>query len=194
MSLVERQYRLLLVSSGDKFIREAEALLQGDQYQTEQSVSASDARCKLLENSYDMVIVNSPLSDESGSRLCIDASQNNGTIAALFSANDSFAEVYAKTSVHGVFVIQKPTSKLLMSQALSLMICARERLRTAEKKANKAQNRLDAIRIVNKAKWFLIENEGMSEEEAHKYVEKKAMDAGIAKKLAAQLIIDNYLK
>ena len=194
MSLVERQYRLLLVSSGDKFIREAEALLQGDQYQTEQSVSASDARCKLLENSYDMVIVNSPLSDESGSRLCIDASQNNGTIAALFSANDSFAEVYAKTSVHGVFVIQKPTSKLLMSQALSLMICARERLRTAEKKADKAQNRLDAIRIVNKAKWFLIENEGMSEEEAHKFVEKKAMDAGIAKKLAAQLIIDNYLK
>ena len=191
---MERQYRLLLVSSGDKFIREAEALLQGDQYQTEQSVSASDARCKLLENSYDMVIVNSPLSDESGSRLCIDASQNNGTIAALFSANDSFAEVYAKTSVHGVFVIQKPTSKLLMSQALSLMICARERLRTAEKKADKAQNRLDAIRIVNKAKWFLIENEGMSEEEAHKYVEKKAMDAGIAKKLAAQLIIDNYLK
>ena len=36
--------------------------------------------------------------------------------------------------------------------------------------------------------------EGMSEEEAHKYVEKAAMDAGIAKKLAAQLIIDNYLK
>ena len=194
MSLVERQYRLLLVSSAEKFIRETEALLQSDQYQTEKSGSASDARCKLLENAYDMVIVNAPLSDESGSRLCIDASQNNGTIAALFSANDSFAEVYAKTSVHGVFVIQKPTSKLLMSQAISLMICARERLRTAEKKANKAQNRLDAIRIVNKAKWFLIENEGMSEEEAHKYVEKKAMDAGIAKELAAQLIIDNYLK
>ena len=194
MSLVERRYKLLLVSSGDKFIREAEALLQSDQYRTEKSGSASDARCKLLENSYDMVIVNAPLSDESGSRLCIDASQNNGTIAALFSSNDSFAEVYAKISVHGVFVIQKPTSKQLMSQALSLMICARERLRTAEKKADKAQNRLDAIRIVNKAKWLLIENEGMSEEEAHKYVEKAAMDAGIAKKLAAQLIIDNYLK
>ena len=194
MSLVERHYKLLLVSSGDKFIREAEALLQGDQYQTEQSVSASDARCKLLENVYDIVIVNAPLSDESGSRLCIDASQNNGTIAALFSANESFAEDYAKSSVHGVFVIQKPTSKVLMSQALSLMICARERLRTAEKKADKAQNRLDAIRIVNKAKWLLIENEGMNEEEAHKYVEKAAMDAGIAKKLAAQLIIDNYLK
>ncbi len=170
MSLVERHYRLLLVSSGDKFIREAGALLQSDQYQTEKSSSASDARCKLLENAYDIVIVNAPLSDESGSRLCIDASQNNGTIAALLSANDSYAEVYAKASVHG------------------------ERLRTAEKKADKAQSRLDSIRIVNKAKWLLIENEGMSEAEAHKHVERAAMDAGITKKLAAQLIIDNYLK
>ena len=194
MSLVERHYRLLLVSSGDKFIREAGALLQSDQYQTDKSSSASDARCKLLENAYDIVIVNAPLSDESGSRLCIDASQNNGTIAALLSANDSYAEVYAKASVHGVFVIQKPTSKTLLSQALSLMICARERLRTAEKKADKAQSRLDSIRIVNKAKWLLIENEGMSEAEAHKHVERAAMDAGITKKLAAQLIIDNYLK
>ena len=189
MSLVERRYKLLLVSSGDKFIREAEALLQGDQYQTEQSVSASDARCKLLENVYDIVIVNAPLSDESGSRLCIDASQNNGTIAALFSANESFAEDYAKSSVHGVFVIQKPTSKLLMSQALSLMICARERLRTAEKKADKAQNRLDAIRIVNKAKWLLIENEGMNEEEAHKYIQKCSMDTGTGLIESAQMVL-----
>lgn len=194
MELTEHRYRMLIVSSDDRFSRDVSALLQGDQFQQDCSRSASDARCKLLENAYDIVIVNAPLSDESGSRLCIDASQNNGTIAALFSANESFAEDYAKSSVHGVFVIQKPTSKVLMSQALSLMICARERLRTAEKKADKAQNRLDAIRIVNKAKWLLIENEGMNEEEAHKYVEKAAMDAGIAKKLAAQLIIDNYLK
>ncbi len=194
MSFVQRHYRLLLVSSGEKFIKEAGALLQSDQYQTDNSRSASDARCKLLENMYDIVIVNSPLSDESGSRLCIDASQNNGTIAALFAANDSFEESYAKASVHGVFVIHKPTSKNLISQALSLMVCARERLRAVEKKANKAESRLDAIRIVNKAKWMLIEHEGLSEAEAHRYVEKSAMDAGVTKKLAAQIIIDNYLK
>lgn len=194
MSLVERHYRLLLVSAGEKFIKEVEALLQNGQFQIDKAHSASDARCKLLENAYDMLIVNAPLSDEFGSRLCIDAGQNDGTITAILSSADTYAEIYAKASVHGVFVIQKPISKLLMSQAVSLMICARERLRTAEKKADKAQNRLDSIRIVNKAKWLLIENEGMSETEAHKHVEKAAMDAGITKKLAAQIIIDNYLK
>ena len=194
MSLVERHYRLLLVSSEEKFIKEAGTLLYNDCYQTDISRNASGARSMLLEKPYDFILVNAPLSDESGSRLCIDASQNKGTVAAIVAANDTYAEVYSKVSVHGVFVIQKPTSQMLMRQALSLMECARERLRTAEKKADKAENRLDAIRVVNKAKWLLIENEGMSENEAHRYVEKAAMDAGIPKKIAAQLIIDSYLK
>ena len=148
----------------------------------------------MLEKQYDIVIVNAPLIDEFGSRLCIDASQNNGTIAGIFAANDTFEEIYAKESLQGVFVIPKPTSRMLVSQALSLMICARERLRNAEKKAVKAESKLDEIRIVNKAKWMLIDHEGFSEAEAHRYIEKSAMDAGITKRLVAQLIIDSYLK
>ena len=194
MSFVERHYRILLVSSGEKFIREMSALLQGGLYQTDTSQSASDARCTMLEKQYDIVIVNAPLIDEFGSRLCIDASQNNGTIAGIFAANDTFEEIYAKESLQGVFVIPKPTSRMLVSQALSLMICARERLRNAEKKAVKAESKLDEIRIVNKAKWMLIDHEGFSEAEAHRYIEKSAMDAGITKRLVAQLIIDSYLK
>ena len=194
MSFVERHYRILLVSSGEKFIREMSALLQGGLYQTDNSQSASDARCKMLEKQYDIVIVNAPLIDEFGSRLCIDASQNNGTIAGIFAANDTFEEIYAKESLQGVFVIPKPTSRMLVSQALSLMICARERLRNAEKKAVKDESKLDEIRIVNKAKWMLIDHEGFSEAEAHRYIEKSAMDAGITKRLVAQLIIDSYLK
>ena len=183
MSYVERHYRMLLVSTGEKFIREIGNFLQGDQYQKDNSHSASDARCKLP-----------PLTDEFGSRLCIDASRSNGTIAVIFTANDTFEEIYAKESIHGVFVVRKPTSRSLISQALSLTVCARERLRTLEKKAVKAESKLDDFRIVNKAKWLLIEHEGMSEADAHKYVEKSAMDAGITKRLAAQIIIDSYLE
>ena len=72
------------------------------------------------------------------------------------------------------------------------MISAREKIRTIEKKAGKAENKLEEIRIVNKAKWFLIDNEDMTESEAHKYIEKQAMDAGITKQQVAQIIIDRY--
>lgn len=193
MSYAERHYRVLLVSVGDKFINEIGGLLQGELYQKDKLHSASDARCKLLENPYDIVIVNAPLSDEFGSRLCIDASRNNGTVAVIFTANDTYEEIYAKVSAQGVFVVNKPTSRSLVSQALSLSICARERLRMLEKKAVKAESRLDEVRIVNKAKWMLIDHEGLSEADAHRYVEKSAMDAGVTKRIAAQMIIDRYL-
>ena len=193
MELTEHRYRMLIVSSDDRFSRDVSALLQGDQLHKDCSHSASDARCKLLENQYDFVIVNAPLRDEFGSRLCIDVSRNNGTIAAIFAANDTYDEIYAKVAVHGVFVLYKPTSKTLVSQAVSLMVCARERLRSLEKKVGNTESKLDEIRIVNKAKWLLIDQEGLSEAEAHKYIEKSAMDSGIAKRLAAQMIIDKYL-
>ena len=47
---------MLIVSSDDRFSRDVSALLQGDQFQQDCSRSASDARCKLLENQYDFVI------------------------------------------------------------------------------------------------------------------------------------------
>lgn len=193
MSLEQNHYRILLVSSGDRFIKELSALLQTEGYQTDSSHSASDARRKLLENTYDFVAVNAPLSDESGFRLCIDVSRDNGTIAAIFAGADTFEELYTKASAQGVFVLRKPSSRVMLSQAFSLMVCARERLRTLEKKVGKTESKLDEIRIVNKAKWLLIDHEGLSETEAHKQIEKTAMDAGVPKRLAAQLIIDNYL-
>ena len=193
MSFTERQYKILLVSADDRFIKEVGSLLPGERFRQEASHSASDARIKLLESPYDLVVVNAPLRDEFGSRLCIDACRGNGTVAAVFAASDVFDEIYAKVSEYGVFVLKKPSSKALASQGLSLMVCARERLRALEKKVGKTESKLDEIRIVNKAKWLLIDHEGLSEEEAHKHIEKSAMDAGLTKKLAAQLIIDNYM-
>ena len=45
------------------------------------------------------------------------------------------------------------------------------------------------IRLVNKAKWALIEKKGMTEEEAHKYIEHMAMDERITRKEAAEKVL-----
>lgn len=53
------------------------------------------------------------------------------------------------------------------------------------------------IRLVNKAKWFLISELSMSEPEAHRYIEKQAMDRCIPKRSIAEelsrLILDLLL-
>ena len=48
------------------------------------------------------------------------------------------------------------------------------------------------IRLVNKAKWILISELKMSEPDAHRYIEKQAMDRHITKQTIAEEIIKTY--
>ena len=45
---------------------------------------------------------------------------------------------------------------------------------------------------VNRAKWLLISSLGMSEPEAHRYIEKQAMDRCVPKGVIADEIIRTY--
>lgn len=192
MALEQRVYRALIVSRSERFMKEIGSLLGVEQFRKDYADSAGEARRKLLERTYDFIIINAPLTDEFGSRLSMDVSVTAGTIAVLFALSDVYEEIVHKTAPHGVFIIKKPASQSVVTQSLSLLISARERLRAVEKKAGKAESKIEEIRVVNKAKWFLIDNEGLSENDAHKYIEKAAMDAGISKKQAAQMIIEKY--
>ena len=49
---------------------------------------------------------------------------------------------------------------------------------------------MQEIRLVNRAKWLLITEKGMTEEDAHRCIEKLAMNNCITKSAAAQAIID----
>lgn len=69
------------------------------------------------------------------------------------------------------------------------MAAARERLRRLEKKASTVEEKMEEIRLVNRAKWVLIETHHMSEPDAHRYIEKQAMDRCTSRKEIAQEIL-----
>jgi len=77
--------------------------------------------------------------------------------------------------------------------ALDWMASARERLRKLEKKTLSIEEKMKEIRIVNRAKWLLITELKMSEPDAHRYIEKKAMDRCVTKREIAEEIIKMYL-
>ena len=51
---------------------------------------------------------------------------------------------------------------------------------------------MEEIRIVNRAKWILIRELKLDEPEAHRYIEKQAMDRCISKRIVAEEIIKTY--
>ena len=61
-----------------------------------------------------------------------------------------------------------------------------------EKKTLSVEEKMEEIRIVNRAKWLLISELKMDEPQAHRYIEKQAMDRCISKKEVAEEIIRTY--
>lgn len=88
--------------------------------------------------------------------------------------------------------LAKPASAQSVLQALQWMAAIRERLRRLEKKALSVEEKMEEIRIINRAKWILIENLNMTETDAHRYIEKQAMDRCVTRKAIAQGIINTY--
>lgn len=193
MVFKELVYSVLVVSSSQKFNDAIAALLPATDYYPVRFVNnIAAAERALLEQSYDFVVVNAPLSDDFGTRFAIDVSSNPGTVALLLVRSEVYEEVHAKVVPQGVFTLSKPTSPPIIAQALKWMASARERLRRLEKKAETVEEKMEEIRLVNRAKWLLIDNLKMTEADAHRYIEKQAMDRCTSRREIAMGIIKTY--
>ena len=125
-------------------------------------------------------------------RLAADLCAEKGTVPLLLVPADLFAEIGTRMQTQGVFTLSKPTSSMMLSQALRWMAAARERLRRTEKKTATIEEKMEEIRLVNRAKWLLIEQLKMTESDAHRYIEKQAMDRCVSRREIAQNIIRIY--
>jgi AmiR/NasT family two-component response regulator len=193
MSLKERIYSMLVVSCSEKFNTAFAELLPPSKYQpTYIATSANEAKRCLAERAFDFVVLNLPLPDESGIRFAIDCCRCPTTVVLVLAKNDVYSEIYDKIVDHGIFAVPKPTSRAVLTHALSWMASARERLRKLEQKTLSIEERMEEIRIVNRAKCLLISELKMAEPDAHHYIEKYAMDNCISKRDAAQNIIKIY--
>ena len=193
MNLKEKVYSVLIVSATESYNTELSALLSKRKYAPIQIVSnISAAKRMLAERSYDFVFINSPLPDNGGMRFAIDASNNKETVVLFMVRAELYDEIYDKIAQHGVFVLSMPTSKAIINTALSWLLSARERIRAQESKTHSLEEKMAEIKIVNRAKLLLISEMHMDESQAHRYIEKQAMDRCVTRKVVAEEIIKTY--
>ena len=193
MVFSDQTYSVLVGSAAQKFNEAFAAMLPGSEYYPVRFVgNIAAARREMVNKTYDLVIINAPLPDDFGTRFAIDACSQSGTVALLLAKSEVYDEVEAKLTCQGVFTLAKPTSALLLNQSLKWLVSARERLRRMEEKATSVEEKMEEIRLVNRAKWLLIEQLKMTEAEAHRHIEKQAMDRCTTRREIALGIIKTY--
>ncbi|MBO6108084.1 MAG: ANTAR domain-containing protein [Eubacterium sp.] len=186
----KNDHNVLIVSSYDKFTASVMRVLSGRGYRTiEAKKSASTARREILEKSYDIVLINTPLSDETGVELGIDISDSSSTGVIIAAPGESSEDVAERVTDHGIIVVAKPATGRLLLRNVRLIGALLDKLKGAQKKVLTLEEKMEEIRLVNRAKWILIERDGMSEDEAHRYINKQAMDRCVSKKEIAGEII-----
>lgn len=193
MNLKERVYSVLLVSASEKFRDSLLPLLPEPTYSPVVTVaSVGAAERKRNQRDFDLVFVNSPLPDDAGLRFAIDCCRSGGTVALLFTAAALYDQVNARAAEHGVFILPRPVPKDAVLRGLNWMTAARERLRLYEKKVQPIEEKMEEIRLVNRAKWLLIGELKMSEPDAHHYINHQAMNRCVPKRTVAEEIIKLY--
>ena len=185
-------YRVLIAGANDRTFDSLRELLPPDSYEAPlRAGSAGEVKRMLLETDVDLVILNAPLRDEFGTQLALNLAQDNVCVLMLVPA-ESFDAVCYKVEDEGILTLSKPVSRNGLLGAIKLLTAMRGKLRKLDRQNQALQEKMQDIRTVNRAKWLLIEIKRMTENEAHYYIEKQAMDMRLSRREVAENIIRTY--
>ena len=179
--------KVLIVSSAEQDAERLARLFRNFGMDAQTVGYASKARRKLLECDFDLIVINAPLSDE----FAVNAAERTYAGILLFVKAELFAATLEKAEKYGVFVLEKPL-QTPMPETVRLLRAVAFRLRLVRRENEKLQKKLADTRSIERAKLALIQYEGYSEEEAHKYIEKRAMDQRLSRVDVAGEILAKY--
>ncbi len=186
-------YSVLLVSASGKFNTAALSLLPvTDYYPVTVVGSVSEARRRMLGETYDLVIVNAPLPDDPGVDFAMEACSESDAGVLLLIRGELYEETYYEVLPAGVITLSKPTNLQMISQSLRVLCAVRERLRSKRQRQTTVEEKIEEIRLINRAKWLLIECLNMTEPEAHRHITRQAMEQRLSKREVAESIIRTY--
>lgn len=155
------------------------------------AASGAAARRLLLETDFDLVLVNTPLPDEYGHEFAVLAARGRAGVILITRAENE-DELAARVEDYGVFVLPRPLSRAAFFQSLKLMRAVRRRVEGLLDENRRLRDKIEELRIVERAKCVLIEHLSFTEEQAHRYIEKQAMDRRSTRRAIAEGILNTY--
>ena len=152
----------------------------------------SEARRYLLDGDFDLVIIDTPLLSELGDDFAVHAAETTNSGIILVVPVEKLEDIAMRTEDEGVFVLPKPLTPESFYQAAKLLMATKRRLAKLEEENRRLQRKLDETRTVDRAKCLLIERLKMTEPQAHRHIEKIAMDSRQSRMEVAEDIIRKY--
>lgn len=147
--------------------------------------SSSFAKEQLKNADYDLLLINANGNSEELIDFALLTAAKTSTPVILILPQGYDKTSLSKLCENGVPVLQKPVESRLFEHLLVMARATRKRLLGFSHK-------IEEIKLINRAKFALMQYLSLSEEQAHKYIERQAMDMRTSKSEIAEGILKAY--
>lgn len=159
------------------------------------ALSGNEARRFIMSDTKpELIIISTPLSDEFGQELSITAAEYTSSKVILICESDISDDIAETVSEFGVTVISKDSNRQSLSDAVRAAAESHQELHGSEKENSDILIKIDDMRLINRAKCRLMQYLNFTEHQAHKYIEKQAMNNRQTRREAAEKILAAYDK
>lgn len=185
---------VLIVSGSEKAAEYLKGILETHIFDPVTVCSTvGEAERMLIDMPFDIIIVNTPVSDDYGIQFSIEANDRYITSGVLMLVKGEFYDqICSKVESLGILLVSKPSTRQSLVQAIHLLLASKMKIKRLAEKTQTLEAKMKEIRLVNRAKLLLIEQLKMSESDAHRYIEKTAMDRCQKRSEIAEGIIRTY--
>ncbi len=183
----------ILVVSSDQKTSEVLVNILRDSFRILPKVveSAYQAKMRLESNfDYELVIINTPLMDEVGINFAQNIIEKTTANCILLVKQEIFEKISEPAEKLGIILIGKPFDKTLLYQVIKTVNIAVNRSLKLYREKMRLEERIGEIKVIDKAKFMLMEYKNMTENEAHYYLGQYAMTKRKKKSVVASEIID----
>ncbi len=155
------------------------------------AVTASEARGIITGNqSWELVMINVPLSDEHGMELAEYITENTPASCIVMIKAEAAEKLMSRADKSNIIIASKPFSRPVLYQIVKAVEMAVRRTWSLYQETVRLERQISEIKLIDKAKFQLMQYKNMTEEEAHYYIEQYAMKKRKKKAIAASEIID----
>lgn len=154
--------------------------------------SCTEARRNLLDSEFDLIIIDTPLSDEFGDDFSLHAAESSNSGIIILIDNMRIEDFGSILEDAGIFAVPKPVAPEFFNQAVKLLIASRRKVQKLESENRKLQQKIEELRMVDRAKCVLIQTLKMTEAQAHRYIEKQSMDLRLTRIAVAENVLRTY--
>ena len=123
---------------------------------------------------------------------CVRLAEGSEAVFLLLVRPGTYEAVWRFVQAAGICVMSWPAPQEVFRQTLRNLLLLKKSLRAMQEKTDQLQSQLQDMKRIQKAKSLLMNQLGMSEADAHRWIEKAAMDRCVKKREIAETIIRMY--